>query len=122
MSVYERNGKWYYSFMLFGIRKHGACRGCRDISEALEYEAEAKNEVSLIHRNKKDLSEVITVEQMFKDYLEYSEINNKPQTFSDNKYRTKIMQEFFGADIIISEITPAMIEKLKVYIVIDKGD
>ena len=59
---------------------------------------------------------------MFKEYLEYSEINNKPQTFKDNKYKTKIMKEFFGADTIISDITPSMIEKLKVYITVSKGD
>lgn len=122
MSVYEKNGKWYYQFMIFGKRKHGACRGCKDISHALEYEADMKNQMSLLHRKKIDESEVITVKQMFDEYLEYSEINNKPQTYRDNKYKVTVMKEFFGLDKKISEIKPADIEKLKVYITIDKGN
>ena len=119
MSVYEQNGKWYYNFMLFGIRKHGSCKGCRDISEALEYEAEMKNEVSLIHRKKKDLSETITVKQMFDEYLEYSKINNKPQTYKDNVYKTDRMKSFFGADTTISDVVPANIERFKDYMISD---
>lgn len=119
MSVYEQKGKWYYNFMLFGIRKHGACRGCRDISEALEYEAEVKNEVSLIHRKKKDMSEIISIKQMFDEYLEYSEINNKPQTYKDNVYKTSVMRDFFGANTIISEVSPSKIEQFKKYMIED---
>lgn len=115
MSVYEQNSKWYYNFMLYGIRKHGACKGCRTRSEALEFEAEIKNDVSLIHRNKKDLSEIIKVKQMFDEYLEYSEINNKPDVYRDNKHKVDVMQNFFGADTTIDKITPATIEKLKAY-------
>jgi integrase len=117
MSVYEQNSKWYYNFMLYGIRKHGACKGCRTRSEALEFEAEIKNDVSLIHRNKKDLSEIIKVKQMFDEYLEYSEINNKPDVYRDNKHKVDVMQNFFGADTTIDKITPATIEKLKAYII-----
>ena len=117
MSVYEQNARWYYNFMLYGIRKHGACRGCRTRSEALEFEAEIKNDVSLIHRNKKDLSEIITVKQMFNEYLEYSKINNKPDVYRDNKHKVDVMEEFFGADTTINKITPALIEKLKAYII-----
>ena len=122
MSVYEQNGKWYYNFMLFGIRKHGACKGCRKISEALEFEAEVKNDVSLIYRKKKDLSEAITVKQMFEEYLEYSEINNKPDVYRDNKHKVDVMQEFFGFNTAIGDVTPAMIEKLKTYITNDIGN
>lgn len=120
MSVYEKNNKWYYAFMLFGIRKHGACRGCRNMSEALEYEAEVKNEVSLLHRKKKDESEIITIKQMFDEYLSYSEINNKPQTYKDNKFKVSVMREFFGDKTIIADIKPADIERLKVLIVQEK--
>ena len=68
MSVYEKNGKFYYEFMLFGIRKHGACKGCQDISHALEYEADMKTQVSLMYRKKIDEAETITVKQMFREY------------------------------------------------------
>lgn len=122
MSVSEQNGKWYYNFMLYGIRKHGACKGCRTKSEALEFEAEVKNEVSLIHRKKKDLSEIITIKQMFDEYLEYSKINNKPDTYRDNKHKVDVMQDFFKGNTVISDVTPAMIEKLKTHIVGDLGN
>ena len=122
MSVYERNKKFYYEFMLFGIRKHGACKGCRTKSEALEYEADIKTEISLIHRKKKDESDIITIGQLFAEYLKYSEINNKPQFFKDNKHRTKVMTAFFGADTKINQINPAQIEKFKSYIVSDLKD
>ena len=122
MSVYERNKKFYYAFMLFGIRKHGACKGCRTISEALEFEADIKNEISLIHRNKKDESDIITIKQMFSEYLVYSKINNKPQTFRDNKFRTELMTDFFGAEKKINQLIPADIEHLKKHIVIDLKD
>ena len=122
MSVYEKNGKFYYNFMLFGKRKHGACRGCKDLSHALEYEADMKNQVSLLHRKKIDEAEVITVKQMFKEYLEYSEINNKTRTYKDNKHKVDIMQMFFRDDKKIADITPFEIEKLKTYITKDLKD
>lgn len=122
MSVKEQNGKWYYEFMIYGIRKHGACRGCRTKSEALEFEAEKKNEISLIARGKKDESEIITLKQMFDEYLEYSQINNKPDTYRDNIHKVEIMTSYFGANIALADVTPSMIEKLKSYIIIDMGN
>jgi len=122
MSVYEQNGKWYYNFMLYGIRKHGACKGCRTISEALEFEAEVKNDVSLIYRKKKDVSDYITLKQMFDEFIEYSKINNKTKTYNENKHRRDVISDFFGKNITISEITPADIERFKQYITVTLGD
>lgn len=108
--------------MLYGIRKHGACKGCRSISEALEFEAEVKNEVSLIYRKKKDLAEVITVRQLFNEFLKYSEINNKPRIYKENIHRCNVMRDFLDADKVIASITPADIEKLKTYITVTLKD
>ena len=108
--------------MLFGVRKHGSCRGCRNKSEALEFEAEIKNEVSLIHRKKKDLSEVITVGQMLDEFLDYSEINNKPKTYNDNIHRADVIKEFFGKGSAISSVTPSDIERFKSYITVTLKD
>lgn len=117
MSVYEKNGKWYYAFMLFGVRKHGACKGVNDKTGALEYEAEVKERLSLIHRGKISQAEVITLKQIFDEYLEYSEINNAKDTYRDNKHKIEIMQNYFGEKTIITDITPGMIEKFKSYMV-----
>lgn len=108
--------------MLFGIRKHGACKGCRKISEALEFEAEVKNEVSLIYRKKKDESENISVKQLFDEFLEYSKINNKPKTYNENEHRVDVMKEFFGKDTAISDVSPADIERFKTYITVTLSD
>lgn len=122
MSVYEKNGKFYYKCQVFGIRKHGACRGCKDISHAIEYEAEIKNKISLIHRKKMDESEMITVEEMFNEFLAYSKINNKPSTYNDNEHRVEVLKNFFGCKTIIAEIKNAKIEELKTYITKDLKD
>lgn len=116
MSVYEQGGRWYYNFMLYGKRKHGACKGCRTKSEALEFEAEVKNDISLIHRGKKDQSEIITLKEMLDEFLEYSEINNSNQQYIQNKHKVKVYKKFLGAETKISDITPADIEKLKQYL------
>ncbi|MDY6358451.1 MAG: tyrosine-type recombinase/integrase [Cyanobacteriota bacterium] len=101
--------------MIYGIRKHGACKGCRTKSEALEFEAEVKNEISLIHRNKKDESDIITLKQMFKEFLEYSKANNKPTTYKYNKTQTQLLLKLWGVKTPISEITPEHLEDLKLY-------
>lgn len=116
MSVYEKNGKFYYAFMLFGIRKHGACRGCKDISHAIEYEADMKNQVSLMHRNKIDQSENITVGDMFKLYDEYSQTNHTPFVYKVHKQKVSLMLEYFGRDTILKDFTPDHIENFKSYL------
>lgn len=116
MSVYKKNGKWYYKCQVFGIRKHGLCRGVVDKSQALEYEAEIKNEISLIHRGKKDQSEVITLKEMLDDFIEYSEINNSKQQYIQNIHKVKVYKKFLGAETKIADITPADIERLKQYL------
>ena len=113
MSVYKKNGKWYYKCQVFGIRKHGLCRGAIDKSQALEFEAEIKNDIALIHRGKKDKAETITLSEMLKEFMEYSETNNSEHQFIQNKHKVKIFKEFFGEDAKIADITPLDIEKLK---------
>ena len=113
MSVYKKNGKWYYKCQVFGVRKHGLCRGASDRSQALECEAEIKNDIALIHRGKKDKAETITLSEMLKEFMEYSETNNSEHQFIQNKHKVKIFKEFFGEDAKIVDITPLDIEKLK---------
>ena len=110
MSVYESHGRWYYNFMLFGIRKHGACRGCKTKTQAIEFEAEQKTELSLIYRGKKSEAEIITLKEMFDMLLEYAGTNNSESQKSQHLHNSKIMKDFFGANTKISEITPMLIE------------
>ncbi len=103
MSIYKNtNGKWYYNFMLNGDRKHGVCKGCLEKSEALEYEADMKRELSLVQRGKITKTEkTITIKRMFDLYLRYSEINKVAKSFVDDKHKAEVMLDFFGANYTI---------------------
>lgn len=116
MSVKKVNNRWYYSFMMFGIRKHGACRGCTSRSSALEYEAEIKEELSLIHRGKKTSESLITIKEMFDLFDEYSKANLKESTKKSNSSKVVFFRDYFGEKTKITDVTPAKIEDLKVYI------
>ena len=98
--------------MIFGKRKHGACRGCKDISHALEYEADMKNQMSLLQRKKIDEAEIITLKQMFEEYIEYSKANNTEHTYIRNKKKKDVILECIG-DCTLAELTPQKIEKFK---------
>ncbi len=115
MAVKKINNRWYYEFMIFGIRKHGACRGCNDRSSALEYEAEIKEELSLIHRGKKTEESIITLKDMFDLYDSYAKANNKISTQKANCYKVDFFLEYFGPKTKITEVTPAKIEALKIH-------
>lgn len=121
MSVYEQGGRWYYNFMLYGKRKHGACKGCRTKSEALEFEAEVKNDISLIHRGKKDQSEILEFKVIMDDFLEYSRANKKEKSVINDEYRVRILKDFFGANTIINDINGKKIESFKNYLVNKQG-
>lgn len=119
MRVYEKQGKWYCEVMVFGKRKHRACKGCRSYSEAMEFATDLAHEMSLIHRGKIPDSKIITIDEMFKAYLKYSKANKK--TFSKDEQIVPILKDFFGGKKPISEITPNKIEGLKLYLTEDKG-
>lgn len=116
MSVYQNKAtkKWYYNFMLNGERCHGACKGCGTISDALEYEADKKHEISLIQRGKITVAKVITLKQMFDELLNYAENNNRPSTFCIRKRHSLFLLELWGTNTPISDITPEKIENLKI--------
>lgn len=120
MSVYEKNGKWYYAFMLFGIRKHGACKGVNDKTGALEYEAEVKERLSLVHRGKISEADIISFNQMCKLFLEYSEVNNAKHQYNQNEHKVEFFKQFFGENTAISSITPSKIEDMK-RVLLNKG-
>jgi hypothetical protein len=42
MTVYKRNDKWYYQFMLNNERKHGLCAGASNKKEAESIESAIK--------------------------------------------------------------------------------
>lgn len=99
--------------MLFGVRKHGLCKGCKTKSEAIEFETDIKNEVSLLYRGKKSEAEVITLKEMFALLLKYSKVNNSISQYNSHSHNADLIKDFLGEDTIISEVTPIIIENLK---------
>ncbi len=124
MGVYQDkdNGRWYCEFMLFGKRKHKACRGAKDKSEALEFEADLKSKLSLIHRGKLPDDKIITIKEMFNVYLNHSKANKCPKAYKDDENKVRFFKEYFKCkdSDSISEITPSRIEGLKIHLVNDK--
>lgn len=124
MGVYQDkdNGRWYCEFMLFGKRVHKACRGVKDKSEALEFEADLKSKLSLIHRGKLPDDKIITIKEMFTAYLNHSKANKCPKAYKDDQSKVKFFKTFFGCkdNDSISEITPSRIDGLKIYLIEDK--
>lgn len=122
MSVYyvKNSKRWYYSFMLNRERCHGACRGCKTISQALEYEADKKHELSLIQRNKLSESYHITVKEMCNILLEYSKANNSAHQYKQNKHCVRVYKKFFGLYTTINRITPRKVEEFKQFL-LDQG-
>lgn len=123
MGVYQKdNGRWYCEFMLFSKRVHKACRGAKDKSEALEFEADLKSKLSLIHRGKLPDDKIITIKEMFDAYLNHSRANKCPKAYKEDISKVKFFKEFFKCkdNDSISEITPSKIEGLKIYLVQDK--
>ena len=70
--------------MLNHERCHGACKGCITISDALEYEADVKHELSLIQRNKLSIANQITVREMCNMLMQYSNANNSKHQYEQN--------------------------------------
>lgn len=119
MSVHkDKNGKWYYQFMAFGHRKHGLCYGCNNITEALAYEGNIRDIINDIHRGKRGEEELITVGEMFKNFLKYSEINKKD--FHQDEIRISIIKQYFDVTQTIDKIKPADIEIFKAKVMSDR--
>ena len=115
MSVYyvKKSKRWYYSFMLNHERCHGACKGCITISDALEYEADVKHELSLIQRNKLSIANQITVREMCNMLMQYSKANNSKHQYEQNWHKVRVYKKFFGLYTTINRITPSKIEEFK---------
>ena len=115
MSVYymKKSKRWYYNFMLNHERCHGACKGCITISDALEYEADVKHELSLIQRNKLSIANQITVREMCNMLMQYSKANNSKHQYEQNWHKVRVYKKFFGLYTTINRITPGKIEEFK---------
>ncbi len=112
MTVYHKNGKWYYNFMLDGKRYHRACKGATSHREALQFENIVKAEIMRGNLGITEKKCTIKLSEMIKKYLEYSELNKS--SFTHDKTYSRYWLEFFGNQII-SNIKPIDIEGYKKY-------
>ena len=113
MPVYKKkNGKWYYSFMLNGERKHGLCPGASEKKVAEQFEnaikfrlAQQQNGVMPREEKNVPLSKLIS---LYENYAKNNKLSYKSDT-----YTLKIITTFFGANMIVQKITPRKIEDFK---------
>lgn len=115
MTISKRNGKYYCRFQLNGERHHKLCAGATSIKEAEKIENAFKYKLQqqqngIIPRDLKN----ITINKLFKIYLEYSETNKK--SYDSDVSRTKLIKQYFGETTLIKDITPEKVEKFKVFL------
>lgn len=115
MTISKRNGKFYCRFQLNGERHHKLCAGATSIKEAEKIENAFKYKLQqqqngIIPRDLKN----ITINKLFKMYLEYSETNKK--SYDSDVSRTKLIKQYFGETTLIKDITPEKVEKFKVFL------
>lgn len=118
MSVYKKNEKWYYNFMIDGVRYHKAIKGCNNHKDALKAESIVKSEVMRGKFELVDNTENTTLKQAIDLYLEYSKANKRSHKLDDNY--CKVFSEFFGNNTRLKDITPQKIERFKLYLKQDK--
>ena len=118
MSVYKKNEKWYYNFMIDGIRYHKAIKGCTNYKDALKAESVVKSELMRGKFELVDNTENTTLKQAIDLYLEYSKANKRSHKLDDNY--CKVFSEFFGNNTRLKDITPQKLEKFKMYLKQDK--
>lgn len=121
MSITFKNGKYYYQFMAYGVRKHGLCRGCKSETEAKEFESEVYNKTCLELRGLVNKTEKITCKELFDNFLQYSEVNKKEGSFKGDLIKVNILKKYFKDSSSISTITLAKIEDFKLKIKNDRN-
>jgi len=105
-----KNGRWYYRFQIDGIPYHRACKGATDFKSARKCEIEALDgvcEKGSKYKKKKP----VTIKEAMKLYENYA-VNNKVSYITDYSFISKII-DFFGANSIITNITPSKIDDFK---------
>lgn len=115
MTISKRNGKFYCRFQINGERHHKLCVGATSLKEAEKMESAFKYKLmqqqnGVIPRDLKN----ITINKLFKIYLEYSETNKK--SYNSDVSRTKLIKQYFGETTLIKDITPEKVEKFKVFL------
>lgn len=111
MSIYKKNEKWYYNFMIDGARYHKAIKGCSNYKDALKAESIVKAELM---RGRYELVENTcntTLEQAIELYLEYSKANKKSYKLDENY--CKVFVVHWGKHSRLKDLTPQKIEKFK---------
>jgi integrase len=111
MSVYKhKNGRWYYKFVIDGVQYHKACKGATDLKSARKCEIEALDGVCE-EGSKYKKKKPVTIKEAMRVYENYA-VNNKVSYITDYSFISKIT-DFFGANSIITSITPSRIDDFK---------
>lgn len=111
----NKNGKWYYQFMINGERKHGLCHGATDKKSAEQYENAVK--YRLAQRQNGVIAEEernIPLRKLKEIFVNYAKVNKN--SYNRDVYTLNIILSYFGTNSIVQHITPQKIEKFKEYL------
>ncbi len=111
MSIYKKNEKWYYNFMIDGVRYHKAIKGCSSHKDAIKAENIVKSELMRGRYELVESTTNTTLAQAIELYLEYSKANKKSYKLDENY--CKVFIEHWGKNSRLKDLTPQKIEKFK---------
>lgn len=114
----DKNGMWYYQFMLNGERKHGLCAGARTKIEAERAEMAFKYRMQQEQNGIMPKEDVrIRFSRLIDLYLDYSKVNKK--SWNTDVSRAKVLLDYFGVNTLIHTFRPALMESFKKYLLED---
>jgi len=111
MSVYNKNGRWYYNFMIDGERYHKAIKGCSNYRDAVKAENTVKNKIMKANYELVENIKNTTLEEAVTLYKEYSQANKRSYKL-DNQY-CKVFVAEWESKTKLKDITPQKIERFK---------
>ena len=107
--MYQRNGKWYSDFWYDG-KRYTKGHGAISKTVAKEKERKFKNDVESGEHEKKKKN--VLFEKLVEQYLEYSMVNKRPQSYGRDITSTNALLLFFKGKHL-TDIHPFLIEKYK---------
>lgn len=111
MTVYCKNGRWYYNFMIDGERFHKSIKGCTSHKDALKVENVVKTELMRSNYELVEKVKTTTLQEAVDLYKEYSKANKK--SYELDVLFCRVFIEVFGKNTKLKDITPQKIERFK---------
>lgn len=108
MSLFKRNGKWYYYFIVDNVRYRKSC-GHATRKQAERMEAEAK--FAAIEGRYERSGQMPLSEFIEKHYLPWARVNKR--SWKSDEFHTNVILDFFGRTRQLGDIAAGDVERFK---------